>query len=239
MAILEHFLFNSDYPTDKIVFMHEGEITLTATWTPCIDYVNTHIPTQLYGEGDYKLPGSDAVYPMDGMQEGGSSTMLALASFMYNGECWVCPVAYTFESSLVGKKIKYRMWAYYGEETAKNTEIGTTANAAKPKLVMTSDENYPRFVGEGYVAQGQSYTHNLGYIPLVKTWSFIQNSPTPMPGGTTVNLDIYQQIYSAYFGTPTGYYNESIIQVSNTTISTFPTTGSGRPVGVYFRMYKL
>ena len=241
MANIENFIFDSDYPTDKIVFMHEGEINITSTWSYCRDFVNTHIPTQLYAEGDYKLPGSDTVYPIDGSTSGESSTQVTLASFMYQDECWTVVTALTTESSLVGKKLPYRIWGYYDEEAAKNININATTNVSKSKLALNTDNNYPRFLGDKHIQQGQTYTHNLGFIPIVRAWSLYENESMPMPDGTMATVNVYWPKSGAYFGDATGSYYA--VQVSKTQIATFvsptPNPGVAYPTETYFRMYKL
>lgn len=242
MAELSHFIFNSDYPTDKLVFMHEGKIPLTSSLSWQYDFVNTHIPIQLYAEGDFKLSGSDDVYPLDG--NGNSAVLATLGTFMYQGECWAV-VAIAPLSSTVGKTASYRLWAYYDEETSKNTDISMTTNMSKPRLALTSDNNYPRFLGDGYITQGLSYVHNLGFIPLVKTWTLYKNEPAPMPDGTTANVDLYQPQHYSYLGDARNLYGWSgnVVQVSSNNITTYPAnpTDPDEPVpsGVYFRMYRI
>ena len=246
MATLEHFLFNSDYPTDKIVFMQEGEVEVTGTWTPIYNFINTHIPAQIYAEGDYKTPGSSVVYPIDGSNSNPeSNTTVVLGSFMYKDECWLVVSVFTFDSSLVGKTLTYRIWCYYDEEKAKNTDISATTNISKPKLALTSDNNYPRFLGDGFVTQGQSYSHNLGFIPLVKTWSLYENASMTMPDGVTTTVNSYEHYANAYLGDASniGHSANHVIQVSSSQIITYTPTpvqpGDPVPSGVYFRMYKI
>lgn len=246
MSTLEHFLFNSDYPTEKIVHMHEGRIEMSSGLTFYRDYVNTHIPVQLYTEGDYKISGSDSVYPF-GMMGNNDEThvITTLGSFMYQGECWVSVVVAPFGEAALGKTLSYRIWSYYDEETAKNTDIKMTTDIAKPRIALTSDDNYPKFVGSGYVTQGQSYNHNLGYIPITKTWSLVENSTFILPGGITVTADAYVPQSYVYFGDASSLYGWSgdVVQVSNTQIITYPPNPTEPdetvPSGVYFRMYRI
>lgn len=240
MGEIKHFLFNSDYPADKIVFMKKDTHTIerASVWQPEYIFIDTRIGTQLYIEGDYKFDGSDEVYPLGG--HCGPLPLSGVASFMKDGTCYAVPIFATSNQSYVGKKVEYRIWAYCGEQDAKNVDINSTANIAKPKLAFTSDENYPRFVGEGTIPLGQTYNHNLGYIPLVKSWRNFKNTEIPMPGGTYVG-DVFEPITIVYFGDPGANqdpFRGEVYQVSKTSIKTFSDDSTYND-DIYFRMYML
>lgn len=245
MADIEHFLFNSDYPTDKIVFTQKDKFQITAAWTLITKFINTHIPVLLYADGDYTLPNSTAVYPIDGRSNAETITAITLITFMYQGECWIEMAAISFNSSLEGKSLPYRIWCYYDEDKSENIDISATTNLSGPKIAFTSDNNYPRFIGSGYINQGQSYNHNLGFIPIVKTWSVTKNAQVTMPDGSTAYTDLYGLNQSPYFGNASNYYGwgDGTVQVSDTYIKTYiPSSmpeGDEVPSGVYFRMYRI
>lgn len=240
MAVLEHFLFNSDYPADKIVYMKKGTMTIryNQIFRPQFDFIETGVGTQLYAEGDYKFDGSDEVYPLDG--HSGPFPASSLISFMKDGTCIIAPMFLTTNPAHDGKQVEYRIWAYYGEQEAKNIDISDTTNVAKPKLAFTSDNNYPRFIGDGNFTLGQTYDHNLGFIPLTKCWRKTANSEIPMPSGTYI-ADMYQPMSVAYFGNAGANdepFRNSMYQVSKTSIKTYAGSG-GSSDGIYFRMYIL
>ena len=226
MANPEHFLFNSDYPTDKIVWMVEGTISITPQTIKKDWYYesyNTHSPVMLYAEGDYYFedePG--VVYPMQELLDG--DNIMAIRDHM-------------------SRTMHYRMWAYASESEAKNTDFGPTANIAKPRIVFTSDENYPKFVGDGFLACGSSYTHSLGYMPLVKKWHFWKNREVfdPVNYGQYIYADYYSPEGYGFFGTPwvNDSWRDKIVQVTNSQLITFsgPETASGD--GNYYRMYQV
>lgn len=241
MAVLEHFLFNSDYPADKLVFMKEVSVTIQQTWTPNCAFINTNCPVLLYPEGDYHVGSSTNVYPICGVQFEGNTILTDVWTYMHNGECWIVPNARAFNSSDVGKTVNFRIWAYYGESEAKNTDISLTVNAAKPKLAINSDENYPRFIGDAYVTQGQEYTHSLGVIPYVKAWMHMDES-VPLPNGSSAQKELYAPRYYAHFGTPDSDIDtivEQIYQVSDQKITTFKSSQYPTSLGIYFRIYVL
>lgn len=240
MAVLEHFLFNSDYPTDKVVFLQEGTVTPTATWQNFFTYINTHAKTMLYFEGDYKVQGSNGVYPI-GTSKSFDNMFVSLASFMYNGECWVTVAAMTLQQSSVGKKISFRLWGYCSDEESKNIDLGMTANAAKPAITLTSDCNYPKFIGECRVTPGQSYSHNLGFAPVVKSWGKFHDSNVPLPDGSTASIDYYMLMGNdGYFGNPATWANPFMgymIQAGPSIIKTYQ--GDDSPLELYMRMYQV
>lgn len=240
MAELGHFLFNSDYPADKIVYMKKDTYTIAHSqgWQPQFIFIDSGIGTQLYVEGDYRFDGSDEVYPLDG--HSGPLPASSVASFMKDGTCYVVPIFVTTKQEYVGKKVEYRVWAYCGDQEAKNADINGTANIAKPKLAFTSDDNYPRFIGEGRIPLGQTYNHNLGYIPLVKSWRIWKNTTIPMPSGD-YTADSVEPMSVVYFGDPGANqdpFRGEVYQVSKTSIKTFADEGTNDD-DVYFRMYIL
>ena len=246
MANPEHFLFNSDYPTDKIVWMVEGTISITPQTIKKDWYYesyNTHSPVMLYAEGDYYFedePG--VVYPMQELLDGDNIMAVESRTMMRNNECWVSPLFVGMWDHM-SRTMHYRMWAYASESEAKNTDFGPTANIAKPRIVFTSDENYPKFVGDGFLACGSSYTHSLGYMPLVKKWHFWKNREVfdPVNYGQYIYADYYSPEGYGFFGTPwvNDSWRDKIVQVTNSQLITFsgPETASGD--GNYYRMYQV
>lgn len=244
MAVAEHFLFNSDYPTDKIVWMQEGIININPQTVPRNWYYvafNTHSPVMLYAEGDYYFEDNPSVvYPMAELTEGDNTMVVENRTIMRSNECWVSPF-FLGISDHMSRVMHYRIWAYINESEAKNTDFGATANSAKPKIVLTSDENYPKFIGDGFLACGSNYTHNLGYRPVVKKWHFYKNREIfdPANYGQYIYADYYSPESCGYFGTPpsSDIWRDKAIQVTDTQIKTFsgPDTASGD--GNYYRMY--
>lgn len=236
MADPSHFLFNSDYPTDKIAFATTGSHTYASPSGVKYVYINTHVPTMLYAEGDYKIRGSNASYSM----EDGYDSDARLITFMYNGECWVGLELQYYDDSY-GKIMDYRIWAYYGEEDGKNADIGATANITNRKLIFNSDENYPRFLADGYIVMGGWHPHGLGYIPIVKTWTQSPERSIPNPnGGGNINVQYYYKAPIGYFGNADiSSYSADIIHVTNEHIWTHARQYPGDGVGVYYRIYNI
>lgn len=242
MSNLKNFLFNSDYPMDKIAFTKKDSFTIPSSqaFRPHLVYTNTHIKTQLYAEGDYTVNGQNIVRPMgNGGHDG--ITVHGFA-FMYNGECWVGIAVYATQSSAVGKVINYRLWAYYGDKDAKNADISATANTNQSRLSLNTDNNYPRFILDGEIANGQKYTHSLGFIPYVKTWQKYTNVEIDAPdgSGTTITINSYEQNSAAYFGDASSDVFRAIMtQVSDTEVITYSTDDPNDSQYVYFRLYAL
>lgn len=246
MANLKNFIFNSDYSTDKIAFTKKDTYTITAPvspWSPKYIFINTHITTQLYAEGDTKLEGSDYRYPMDNSNP---DLPIACATLMYKGECWIV-IGVFASSSYVGKTFEYRVWAYYGDKEAKNTDIPATTNTNQSRLALNTDNNYPRFILDGEVALGDTYTHSLGYVPYIKVWQKWHNDSIPNPDGSAGTFDGYTyMVYTdAFFGDPTAYTPTMIVitpsatvQASDSQIITYADQ-SANVESIYFRIYAL
>ena len=235
MAILEHFLFNSDYPTDKILWMNKGEITITSGDNGQL--INTGMPVQLMVEGDWNFVGSDEVYPIDanfiigGIVPNGSS-------FMVNGACHLYMYFSTLSSESVGKKIEYRIWGIARDEDAKNIDINGNTSQAAPKLTLSTDSNYPRFVGDGMLGIGQTFTHNLGYVPQVKIWGFTSNVG-PIPGITPATyVDAYNfNSMRGYFGNIANTPPVASLVITDKYIRSIVPSGYSDFNSYYYRMY--
>lgn len=249
MANLKNFIFNSDYSTDKIAFAKKEIYTITGPadpWRPQVVYINTHIKTQLYPEGDYKSEGSNARYPL---AQNYGDIPLGCMAFMYNGECWIAITIWVLSDSFIGKKFEYRLWAYYGENEAKNTDMSPTANINQSRLVLDTDNNYPRFISDGEITLGQSYTHSLGYKPYIKTWKKNADYEMPKPDGSagTFTTDAYSTTTpTAFFGnvqtaSPTlvMIWKSQVKKVTDTQIITYTDGGSDDPTAIYYRIYAL
>lgn len=241
MGELSHFLFTSDCPVDKIGYVLQDSITIpSVAYQAQFFYFNTHVKTTLYPEGDYTIEGDSNTYAFSYSIESGTALLCAAASFMLNDECWIGIAIMNLDDSKVGKKLNFRLWAYVPETDAKNTDINPTASVTKPKLVFTSDENYPKFIGDGFINKGGTYTHSLGYIPFIKTWqrqSMTISNPT---GGGTITRDVNMFYTATFFGPVENMYDGDRSHIVRTTSSQIITyTGTTDYIGTYYRMYSI
>jgi hypothetical protein len=220
----------------------KGDVGITKTWDMEYTLFNTHINALLYAEGDYTIDGDDNTYAMSYGIEQGSALLCVAISFMLDGECWIAIGTLTTSASKIGKNLHCRMWAYFSENDAKNADISPTANVAKSKLVFTSDENYPKFIGDGKIPRGGTYEHSLGYKPLTKTWQGqIMNPPDPRGGGSTVRVLAYAKLNEAYFGPmeSASLYNKSMVvrTTDNQIITYYDETVDYEDT--YYRIYSI
>jgi hypothetical protein len=239
MSDLKNFLFNSDYPTDKIVYTTTGKIKITSSspWVVMYDHHNTHINAQLYAEGVYKIEGDDTIYPMVTVSTR-QSIMSGAVTFMNWDECYVSACFISF-GGLLNKEVTYWMWCYADEKQSKNIDIMPTSTVNKNILSLDSDANYPRFIGDGFIEQGGSYTHGLGYKPYVKAWNKMHYEiEDPEGSGTNITIDGYEITAEAYFGEYTED-NPWVIRVTDTQISAGPTTDPDYYRGYYYRLYAI
>ena len=241
MSNLKNFIFNSDYPADKVVFAIKGTIKITSAspWQPMFMHNNTGIKAQLYAEGVYKIGDDDTLHPMSYMAST-TGIVSAATTLMHDGECYVSPVFIVFDNSLVGKEITYWAWAYADESSAKNTDIAPTSNIHKTILAFDSGANYPRFISDGFINQGDTYSHNFGYKPLAKFWrkQHVEDIPSPSGSGT-IAADTYSPTAEAFFGDiSAAFTQENVIRVTDSQITTYPSTDQTIK-GFYYRLYAL
>lgn len=185
---LGHFIFNSDYPTDKIIWLYEGQLT-----------TNSSGQAELYIGAD-KFPYNNppafvkGVGSVDNWQ---SSFMLGqnvpLAGQLYDstsisfGRYWdseagtYLPKLYIFIriSSKPNTTIKLRLWGIQRDDIAVAEDYGKTSAISKSKLSFDSSNNYPRLYMEGVALSGETVQHNLGKIPYVEYWWRLKSKLVP------------------------------------------------------------
>lgn len=187
----------------------------------------------LYASGEWNYPGEDYIYPLNQT----SPQTLSLATMMFQNECWIA-VTWLGWGSIIGTTIEFRVWAYCGDAESKNTDYNATANISKSKIVLDSDRNYPRYVGEVYIESGQEYRHDLGQIPFVRYWYKSISSDFKLPDGSIAsNMTVYSS------GNDDGFIGEwrenygGPIQVSDKIIKTFYGDPAYGLQGIYCRIY--
>lgn len=231
MAVLDHFLFNSDYPTDKILFVLKGSTTISGFRT--LHYIKTDMPVQLYMEGDYKIQGQSEIYPIHTY---GGPLFTGLYSCVINGKCEAAIIIYDFYQQYSNKTFEYRIWGVAKDEDTKNIEISGNVNMMANKMAIDSDYDYPRFLGDGTISVDQTINHGLGYTPILKYWrkeSNMEWNPSEYPG---VYVDAYLSASRGWLGTPlTSQAQGDQLEVSNDWLKSVKLDGTN--MEFYYRMY--
>lgn len=166
MQILDRFIFTSDYPIDKIAWVKEDVITLDNRGKATIEY-NTGLSKTVFAEGVGSFDDWETSAPIirtrsDGAVDGIVECEPGIVAIV------ITPVG--SNPSYANKTLKVRLWGYMNENDAKTTDLNRNAAIVKNALSFNSDNNYPRFVAEGIIKHGETYTHNLGFIPTVLYW---------------------------------------------------------------------
>lgn len=183
------FLFTTEYPIDKIVYMGEGEWNPTdgewddetghykgeriiqtdfgavnmvvGEWTDD-DWVTAYpIASTKYIGGWYRRDSQSLIY-----EKYVNVTMYGSSSGFYIR----CISSYT-------DKIKYRFYSFLSEQYLE-ANVNPTASLSN-KLVLDTRENYPKLFEDKiiHLTGGTPYTyyHNLGFRPFIRAWNGLVN----------------------------------------------------------------
>lgn len=175
---LYRFIFNSDYPTDKIVYLKEGSVQLDSSGqaTVTLDMPLDRVP---YIKGCISLDDWQTSIGLGTtrLASGGNITDLILANIGYWGDDVELQLDLDRHANAT---VKYRLWGVIAEndtgiEASKNNTI------SKTKLAFSTDNNYPRLIKEGIAKSGETVAHNLKRVPYVDYWySYASNVKQPM-----------------------------------------------------------
>lgn len=173
---LGRFIFNSDYPVDKIVWLYEGQLAVWGDQTQnrTVDiamrnYSDTRIP--IFVKGAYTLDDWQTSFMIGAIYSdpNGSSVSMSwtnypdptLLSLDFNAN---------FPRFYPGRTIKYRLWGVCREDIALAVDYSKNASTTKTKLIFSTDRNYPRLLKDGIAKSGDVIEHNLGHIPYMDYW---------------------------------------------------------------------
>lgn len=159
------FVFNSDYPIDKVAWMQEGEVDVEyeafyAEWA-------FDLPTPLFCQGIWSLDNWQTTWNMNILDPTGQTyEVYSELTSGNHGVVWFAfaPAQY--------KKAQYRIWGFLSEEDAKDVDMPPTRPLSKQPFIFNSDYKYPQIIYEGMVddRDGFRVQHNLGYPPMVEVW---------------------------------------------------------------------
>lgn len=163
MAELEHFIFNSDYPMDKIVWLKQGELKLSDTGYG--EATLEHgVGAQLYVKGLWSTD-DWATANMFGAKK------FADQYLSINSNVWANDKNVTFNvASDPNTTLKYKLWGVVNEADTKNLDTSRTVGYSANRLFLSTDLNYPKLVAEGHLGKGEIYQHGQGKIPFVDIW---------------------------------------------------------------------
>lgn len=179
---LGRFIFNSDYPIDKIVWLYEGELPVWDDQTqayivdiPMQNYIKSRIP--IYVKGAFTLDDWQTVFMVGATWSDEKGADVGLSWTNYPDPSLL---ELTFSGNIVrfypGRTIKYRLWGVCREDISLAVDYAKNASTTKSKLTFNTDRNYPRLYKDGIAKSGETIEHNLGKIPYMDYWYTISNN---------------------------------------------------------------
>lgn len=229
---LGHFLYNSDYPTDKVIWLYENSRTTPSSDTT-ISFLISSIPYKDYPvfvKGACTVDNWATVIPV------GTNWSIAgkNASMSINWQSSGSKGVYVNADfrSYPNKTLKYRFWGVQREDIDFALDYGSTAAISKTSLKFDSSKNYPRLIKDGVAVSGETITHNLGRIPYVDYWYVLND-----------NKDSFLK---SWLHNPKGCFssngmgNYPSIQATKDTITfkkMYVNAGKERNVAYYYRIY--
>lgn len=175
---LSHFVFNSDYPIDKVVWLYEGS---QAAWADESVVQEQDIPVNkllgskiaIFIKGSYSIDNWKTSW-MIGSKDDGHGGFIEMSWALVAPDYTSNGINLFFQGNFPrfypGKTIKYRLWGVCREDTRDAVNYSKNASKTKSKLIFNTDLNYPRLYKDGVAKSGETITHNLGRIPHVDYW---------------------------------------------------------------------
>lgn len=166
---LTDFLVNTDYPSDKIIFVYEGSISVSAGGFQFVEIPHglsgAPLPSMIWSTtSDFSIAYDVASGPYpDDLFAWYLGIVASIRS--YNNHIYVDFT--NFQSS--SYTIYYRIFCY--PKTSDDYDTAGTSNQAD-KFIYNTDYNYPKIYLEGELDLSVSnvVNHNLGYLPQVQVW---------------------------------------------------------------------
>lgn len=241
-----HFMFNSDYPVDKIIWLREDTLELdrytSFVWSgsklPSIGYPAFIKGICTVDDWETAYPMSEAT-PFPGTPGSGNTNYAYLEWQQYD---WNREGQETFRvrahmPDYTDKVLRFRIWGVQREDIAMAIDYGRTNNSSKSHLKFDSSKNYPRLVMDGVAKAGETVYHNLGRIPYVDYWYIFanKNSEDPFRGGWTY------ETHGQLGGYDDPYDNWPSVQATKDVLRFMPSTSGEQSETAtdwyYYRIY--
>lgn len=224
------FIFNSDYPVDKIVWLEQGTATTDAGGV-----IRKTIPHNLLA-----TPFVKGVYSYDDWQTTwmfGSVKIVELAYDVYSelgaDDTNVYVSIDLFNTAtgtpLANTTVKYKIWGVWNESDTYSTEAQATAGQGSTKFLFNTDYNYPRLVMEGYLDKGKTAAYNLDNIPYCDLWAY-QNMIIDLNNTT-------KKVWMNWRRDGFGIIYDDLEYITITTTGITLRNASQSPDKIYYRVY--
>lgn len=173
--MLGHFIFNSDYPVDKIVWLKEGQTTTPSSVTNkyvnfnMADYFNSTLA--IFVKGAYTLDNWANAYMIGSRRAATVSPDMYVNTWLHWNDTVLELTIGASNSQGTSKTLKYRLWGVVRDDVQEAVDYPKNATTGKAKLVFNTELNYPRLYKDGVARGGDTITHNLGKIPYIDYWT--------------------------------------------------------------------
>ena len=173
MSDARNFLITSEYPTDKIVWLYEGQTTTDQYGSFSVE-IPHNMGATIFATGIWTIDDWGTTYNSSTTLHSGQSysrySLLASDSTQvyFNGFC-----EDNDGNELIGATLKFRFWGFFNEAETQNKFADATASASSNKFIKDSRLGYPKLFMEGYAdaTDGtKTIYHNLGFVPFVEIW---------------------------------------------------------------------
>ena len=183
---LGRFIFNSDYPVDKVVWLYEGQFTtsssstLTAIVIDMEEQLGSRRP--IFVKGAVSIDDWQTAIMIGAQRSTLGNASMSMAWTNYNmdlGRSGAFLELTPDFRSYPNRTAKYRLWGVVREDMRDAAEYSKNSTTTKSKLNFNTDNNYPRLYMDGIAKSGTTIEHNLGKIPYVDFWYNIASTFNP------------------------------------------------------------
>lgn len=190
-AAAKQMLLSSDYPLDKVIYMHSGSRTL-----PAHDFADINIshglPFTPLMAGSWTTSSNwDVSYEINsGPRANGN--IIVNTGLSSDSSQVTLSLSNTQPSS---QTVYYRLYGL--EPSTSSATVAPTVGIAANQFVMNTDYNYSKLFMSGTVSRGSSgtvsVTHGLGYRPQVDTW-YDQGGVNRRVNGRSASATVYVEV---------------------------------------------
>ena len=234
---LGHFIFNSDYPVDKVVWLYEGSYTSPSTDTlqniyiPMGDLLGSNLTIFVKGAATYDNWATSIMIGALHSRAGENTSISMGWESTSGGRLHLTSDMRSHKS----KTIKYRLWGVVRDDIQQAVDYPKNTSIGKTKLVLDTGLNYPRLYKDGVAMSGETIHHNLERIPYIDYWYL-----TKYPSTVTAN-----GISRSWQYRPSGRFGASLptlptIWATNKTITfrqMVTADNETRDIYYYYRIY--
>lgn len=194
--MLDNFITHSSLPMQKIVWAYEGDVTidpLTASGTVHIPLSTVNLLTPFLIDGIWTSDNWNSSYSINSagkIDNGGGGGVIAqpysenaraILTVQINADSTITRIIGFSAYSKFTNLVKYRLWLYLKESATSIDTVSHTASQLANSFQKTTNLAQLNMVDEISVTihdgSDWTYTHNLGFRPLVKIWHALGGTP--------------------------------------------------------------